>query len=117
MNVVRQKVKKLEKYRNSPFPILSFYIPLPKRKPSQIEKCFLVLKQDLGRAGRKFFNADVKKMETYVKNTESDRRETIAFFSSRKNLWEVVHFNLDCEMFCVIGYSPYLAPIKDALMV
>ena len=121
MNDKGEKIlERLEKYKNSQFPIMSVYLGVAQRKaaPSFLMSSLFhsQVHQNLGEEEQKTFKDDIKRIDEYIKTSYDSRgNRSIVFFTAGKKLWETLEFEFYLQPLCVVSYSPYIQPIIEAL--
>lgn len=115
-----EKLKKLEIYKNSPFPILSICLGLTSKKAESgsvfVTQLHSLVHKNLNSFERKLFAGDLEKIEDYLLSSYQIRnRKGIAFWGSGKNLWQVLEFEFPLPQTCQISNSPYTQTIKKQL--
>lgn len=113
---VELALKKLGKFLNSQFPILTIYLgAVSKQAPAAkllLSQFHSLVHQNLSKKEQKIFNQDLKKIEDYLRMTYDKRgKKTVIFFSSGQKLWEILELNFYLPPLCLVSYSPYLNPL------
>lgn len=114
------KLRKLDGFANSSFPILSIYVgSASKKSPSSIllgSQFHSLIHQNLAEAEQKKFHDDINRMERYILDEfDTHAKRSLAMFSAGKKLWESFSFEFYLPPLCVVSYSPYTKPITEAL--
>lgn len=117
---IEEKIKKLRSYRNSLFPILSLYLGFEGKKSSPLSlflsKLHSLIYKNFNKDEQEIFRKDVAKIDSYLRDFFDTRgNKSIVFFSSGKNLWEVISFEFYLPPLCLISNSPYLIPLQKAI--
>lgn len=117
---IADTIRKLEKYNDSSFPILSVYFnfPLPKKvRQNMIAAEFqTVINRALTREQRELMKQDTQYMEAFLQNYKIAHNErTIALFSGDNQLWEVVHLADFIPNTVRLDHAPYIEPLLKNL--
>ena len=108
------KIKELESYKNSLFPILSAYLGSDNlQAPSKdilLPQFHSLLHQNLTKQQREMFKVDIDRIEDYLNNYKPSARSLI-FFSAGEKLWEVVNLHYSISPNLIIDSSPDITPI------
>lgn len=74
-----------------------------------------LIHNSLNKDQQKMFKDDIKKIEFYVRELYDTRgKRSVVFFTSGKNLWEVLELEFYLPTLCSIFDSPYIKPITNA---
>jgi hypothetical protein len=108
----------LKSHCNSQYQILSVYLGFEGSKAIGSKELLTQLDslvhEKLSKTERVFFGKDITNIKNYLKNYTPTAKSLI-FFSAGDNLWQVVHLEFYLEQSIIIGNSPYLLPIVEAL--
>ncbi|RJQ38073.1 hypothetical protein C4559_02510 [Candidatus Microgenomates bacterium] len=117
---IEEKIKKLEKYRDSKFPILSVYLGTEGKKSPNIKilitQFHSLINKNLSEKEKTFFKKDIEKIEAFIRDAFNSRGDrTIVFFVSGKNLWKVLDFEFFLPPILILSNSPYVSSIVNKL--
>lgn len=113
---VRNTLKRLEAYNDSPSPILSvyFHLPVPKLYTEETitDKLHSVIDHNLTLKERKDLQENIEYIEGFMLDYQQGRgEETLAFFTGGTSLFEVIHLPYKIEDQAVVSHSPFLEPL------
>lgn len=120
MDKVERVLEKLERFKNSKFPILSVYLGVAQKKstPSAIMSSMFhsQVHQNLTKEESKIFKGDIERIDDYLRTSYDSRgRRSAVFFTAGKKLWEILDFEFYLAPLCLTSYSPYIRPVIEAL--
>lgn len=115
-----QAIKALKSLKGSPFSILSLYLSGEGKSAPSVKALMTLfhslITQNLSPGQRKKFSPDIKRIESYLRQTyESRGKKSVVFFSAGDRLWEILDLDLSVPPICKVGNSPYLKCIEDLL--
>ena len=120
-NGLDSKIQVLEDFNNSDFPILSVILSSSEKEGPVasvlISKLHSMVHQNLSKTELKLFRSDLKRIETYLRESYDRRgKRTLVFFSAGKKLWQTLDFEFYLPPLILISYSPYLGPVNEMLI-
>ncbi|MCL5411715.1 MAG: hypothetical protein M1150_03160 [Patescibacteria group bacterium] len=113
-------LKKLKKYKNSHFPILSVYLADEgKKSPTTRALSSLfrsLIHKNLTAKEQRMFHDDLQKIETYLEDSLDTRgNRSFVFFTAGDGLWEVLSFEFYLPPIFSISGSPFIDPIEETI--
>lgn len=115
------RLQRLEKkFKNTAYPILSVYLGFAGKKTPSTQVVLSLfhsyIHKYLSDHEQKVFRSDIGKITKYLSETLDSRgKRSIVFISSGRHIWEIFSFEFYLPPLCVVGYSPYLRPVAEAL--
>lgn len=115
--ITSDKVKEIEAYNDSDFPILSVYLGADSlQAPSGkflLTQFHSLLHQSLNNEQREIFKNDIERIEEYLKDyIPTDR--SLVIFCAGQNLWEIVNLEFALPVNISASSSPNIQPILKA---
>lgn len=115
---INQTINKLKSYADSPVPILSVYLDIPKNKSGDISQLVNnfdeLISLSLTEEQLKEFSKNIEYMRGYVKEYASNHIGLV-MFSGGDTLWEVIPVEEHITNSVAISHSPNLVPLLDIL--
>jgi len=116
---LEEKIKRLSKISPSSFPILNVYLG-ERSKKTPAWQIFLIqfhslIKENLNSDQKKLFRQDIQRIESYLRESfDTHGNRSVVFFSSSRNLWEVLSFEFYLKPVLKVSNNLLLKPIIDA---
>ena len=114
---IRETVRKLQGYNNSPFPILSTYLPVVHGN-DMVKKFDYLLNTKIPDHKRVLIEKDIQYTRAFLSDFQSAHKyKGIAIFSGGDSLWEVITTMFELPDGISLDYSPHLIPINEKLEI
>ena len=115
---ITTSIRKLKRYQNAAFPILSVYLNFAEARKcggsiEQFEKLITGISQSNHKDS---FTTETVTIEGYLQTIPKNQNyKGLAIFAGGKTLWEVINHDFTIASLCYASHSPFLIPLITKL--
>lgn len=114
---LKDTVKKLKKYKESPSPILTIYFQIPSGEINNevlTKQIKTLIDNHLSSVQRSEIKKNIEYIEGFIQNYKPKNDEkTLIIFTGGDNLFEVLHLSFETDNYVKYAHDPYFDPLLN----